>query len=98
MPDAMSDFINARIETGKYDNVSEYLRDLVRHEQERKEAAEETLRQMLLEAKNSGDSDDSIEDVFERIKERLRSMAKNYELTLKAPPRRIWKRSPNIRF
>lgn len=36
MPDDMSDFINAQIETGKYDNVSEYMRDLIRHEQERK--------------------------------------------------------------
>ena len=73
MPDAMSDFINAQIETGKYDNVSEYLRDLVRHEQERKEAAEEELRKMLIAAEKSGVSTSNIEDVFERVKERLRS-------------------------
>jgi antitoxin ParD1/3/4 len=79
MPDAMSDFINAQIETGKYDNVSEYLRDLVRHEQERREAAEDKLRQMLIEAKNSADSDDSIEDVFERVKERLLSEGKDLQ-------------------
>jgi antitoxin ParD1/3/4 len=79
MPDAMSDFINAQIETGKYDNVSEYLRDLVRHEQERREPAEDKLRQMLIEAKNSADSDDSIEDVFERVKERLLSEGKDLQ-------------------
>jgi antitoxin ParD1/3/4 len=34
MPDAMSDYIASRVETGQYGNVSEYFRDLVRREQQ----------------------------------------------------------------
>ena len=71
MPDAMSDFITAEIATGKYDNVSEYLRDLVRHEQERREAACGELREMLIAAKESGISTASMEDIQKRVKERL---------------------------
>ena len=71
MPDAMSEFINSEIATGKYDNVSEYLRDLVRHEQERKETAYRELRDMLIAAKESGISTASMEDIQQRVKERL---------------------------
>lgn len=72
MPDAMSDFINSEIATGKYDNVSEYLRDLVRHEQERKDSAISELREMLISAKESGISTANVDDVFNRVKERLK--------------------------
>lgn len=71
MPDAMSEFISAEIATGKYDNVSEYLRDLVRHEQERKDAAVTELREMLIAAKESGISTSNVDDIFNRVKERL---------------------------
>ncbi len=72
MPDAMNEFISSEIATGKYDNVSEYLRDLVRHEQERKEAAYSELREMLIAAKESGISKaSSVDEIFDRVKERL---------------------------
>ena len=29
MPDAMSEYVTARVEAGQYGNVSEYFRDLV---------------------------------------------------------------------
>ena len=54
MPDDMSEFITAQIETGKYDNVSEYMRDLVRHEQDRKKAAFKRVRARLERSANSG--------------------------------------------
>ncbi len=71
MPDAMSEFIASQIETGKYDNVSEYLRDLIRHDQERVETSELSLRKMLLDARKSGVSSDTVEDIFNEVKERL---------------------------
>lgn len=72
MPDAMSEFINSEIATGKYDNVSEYLRDLVRHEQERKENAYRELGEMLIAARESGISNASMQDIQNRVKEKLR--------------------------
>ncbi len=66
MPDDMSDFINAQIETGKYDNVSEYMRDLIRHEQERKKAALKRVRARLERSANSG-VPVPIKDAFERL-------------------------------
>lgn len=66
MPDDMSDFINAQIETGKYDNVSEYMRDLVRHEQERKKAALKRVRARLERSAYSG-APVPIKDAFERL-------------------------------
>ena len=70
MPDAMSEFISSEIATGKYDNVSEYLRDLVRHEQERRESAYSELREMLIAAKASGIGTASMQDIQQRVKER----------------------------
>lgn len=71
VPEAMSHFINAQVESGKYDNVSEYLRDLIRHDQERKEAAYAELREMLIQAEQSGISDSTPEEIKQRVKERL---------------------------
>lgn len=71
IPDQMSDFINTQIETGKYDNVSEYLRDLIRHDQERKESAQAKLRAMLITAEQSGISNSTIDDVKQRVQEKL---------------------------
>lgn len=66
MPDDMSDFINTQIETGKYDNVSEYIRDLIRHEQERRKAAHKRVRARLERSANSG-APVPIKDAFERL-------------------------------
>lgn len=66
MPDDMSDFINTQIETGKYDNVSEYMRDLIRHEQERKKAALKKVRARLDRSANSG-APVPIKEAFEHL-------------------------------
>ena len=70
-PEAMSDFINAQIETGKYDNVSEYLRDLIRHDQERKEVAHAELRALLHAAEASGISHSTMDETRKRVQGRL---------------------------
>lgn len=35
LPDAMKDWVEAQTETGRYANVSDYVRDLIRKDQER---------------------------------------------------------------
>lgn len=37
VPDPMRDFVQAQIEGGKYASTSDYVRDLIRKDQERKE-------------------------------------------------------------
>lgn len=36
MPDKMGEWITARVESGQYGNESEYIRDLVRYDQEQR--------------------------------------------------------------
>jgi len=64
MPDAMSEYVASRVEAGQYGNVSEYFRDLVRREQERR-AAEEELGRMIDQAEASGVSSRSPEQIWE---------------------------------
>lgn len=72
MPDAMSEYIASRIETGQYGNVSEYFRDLVRREQQRQSAAEE-LRHLLADAEASGISKRRIPEIMRKVEAGLRT-------------------------
>ena len=60
MPDQMNEWVEAQINAGRYGNVSEYFRDLVRRDQERREAAIGELRAMLDRAEASGISERSV--------------------------------------
>lgn len=73
MPDRMSEYVSARIESGQYGNVSEYFRDLVRRDRERREAAIAELRDMLDKAEASGVSEKSMDDIMREAEEDLRS-------------------------
>ena len=70
MPDAMGEYINARVEHGQYGNVSEYVRDLVRREQE---ASLHHLRTLIDEGDASGESDLTVEAIFDAAVERARA-------------------------
>lgn len=63
MPDTMSAYVAARIESGQYGNVSEFFRDLVRRDRERQHA-DDRLRAMLDEAEASGVGDRSVEEIW----------------------------------
>ena len=60
MPDQMNEWVEAQIRADRYGNVSEYFRDLVRRDQERREAAIGELRTMLDRAEASGISERSV--------------------------------------
>ena len=47
MPKQMHAWVDAQIKAGRYGNVSEYFRDLVRRDQDRRYAATNELRAML---------------------------------------------------
>ena len=57
LPEPMSHYIEGRIAEGQYGNVSEYFRDLVRRDQERRQSAIDELKALLDKAEASGISD-----------------------------------------
>lgn len=72
MPDQMNEWVEAQITAGRYGNISEYFRDLVRHDQERREAAVAELQTMLKRAEASGISDRAFPDILEAARREAR--------------------------
>ncbi len=52
LPETMRSYIDTRVSTGNYGNTSEYIRDLVRRDQE--EQAKQRLRELIEEGLASG--------------------------------------------
>lgn len=69
IPDAMEDWVKSQIAAGRYANDSEYFRDLIRRDQERR-TAEAQLKKMLEEAEASGESDRTIDDIWSAAEKR----------------------------
>lgn len=72
MPDQMNDWVEAQIAAGRYGNVSEYFRDLVRRDQEHREAAIGELRDLMERAEKSGLSERSVAEVMEAARAEAR--------------------------
>ena len=67
LPDPMREWIDAQVRGGEYANASDYIRDLIRHDQRQREA----LRLALIEAEESGVSGRKIGDIIADAKARL---------------------------
>lgn len=65
----MEAWIKAQIEAGRYANDSEYFRDLIRRDQDRR-AAEEELGRLIDEGIESGVTDATVEDIWREAEER----------------------------
>ena len=72
MPDQMNDWVEAQVSAGRYGNVSEYFRDLVRRDQERRDSAINELRMMLERAEASGVSKRSVSEILDAAREEAR--------------------------
>ena len=75
IPEAMEDWVKAQINSGRYGNDSEYFRDLIRRDQDRR-LAERELRSLIDEGLNSGVSENSIPDIMKRVEKKLRQDGK----------------------
>jgi antitoxin ParD1/3/4 len=62
LPDPMKDWVEAQARTGRYSNASDYVRDLIRRDQERAEKIAH-LQRLLTEGLESGISSESMEDI-----------------------------------
>ena len=69
LPDAMRVWIEGQIESGTYANASDYVRDLIRHDQREREA----LSLALIEAEKSGTSERTVGDIVRDAKARLKN-------------------------
>jgi antitoxin ParD1/3/4 len=72
MPDQMNDWVEAQIAAGRYGNVSEYFRDLVRRDQERRQPAVAELRALLERAEASGVAEGAFPDILEAARREAR--------------------------
>jgi antitoxin ParD1/3/4 len=66
MPDEMGAWIADRLKLGQYNNESEYFRDLVRRDQEQRQAMDQ-LRKMLDEAEVSGIADRTAQEIWDDV-------------------------------
>ena len=72
LTDKQDQWIKAQIAAGEYANDSEYIRALVRRDQE-ENAKFQALKQAIQEGLSSGVSDKSVTDIMEEVESRLRA-------------------------
>lgn len=77
LPDAMKEWVEAQAGTGRYSNASDYVRDLIRRDQERADKVAE-LQKLITEGVESGISTRSIADVLQDARERVASNARDH--------------------
>ena len=76
LPEPMKDWIEARIKEGEYASTSDYVRDLVRRDRERRSQQEltmEDLRRIVNESRASGVGKKSVSDVLAQAKKRAKA-------------------------
>ena len=66
LPDPMKDWIETQLQKGEYASASDYVRDLVRRDRERRgrEFTLDELRQLVAESRASGIGARSMDDIF----------------------------------
>lgn len=77
LPDQMRAFIESQVSKGLYSTASDYIRDLIRDDQKRRD--QEKLETLLLEALEEGGSQEVTPEFFERLRFRARQAIKAKE-------------------
>ena len=67
LPDKMKQWVEEQVETGRYGNSSDYIRDLVRRDQERA-AKKAEFERLVQEGIDSGVSPLTPEEIFDRAR------------------------------
>lgn len=73
LSDAMKDWVEGRAETGRYSNAGDYLRGLMRRDQERAEKIA-AMQRLIDEAEESGVSSSSIDEILAAGRRRARAV------------------------
>jgi antitoxin ParD1/3/4 len=76
VPDAMREWVQSRIESGEYASVSDYVRDLIRRDQntQARRLSVDDIRRTIEEGRAAGGTFPA-EEVFARLEDRLRRLA-----------------------
>lgn len=69
LPDPMKDWVEAQAETGRYSNASDYVRDLIRRDQERQDKISH-MQVLVTQALESGVSDKSMDEILNEARQR----------------------------
>ena len=69
LPDLMREWVESRIQSGTYSNASDYIRDLIRRDQDDLHKRE-LLVKALKSGKNSGISKKTIDEIWQEVKSR----------------------------
>ena len=69
LPDQMKDYIDERLDEGRFSSTSEYFRDLVREDQKRR--AQERLEALLLQGLESGEPIEVTDDYLQQKRAEL---------------------------
>lgn len=65
----LREWIDAQVDSGEYANASDYIRDLIRHDQTQRDA----LRLALIEGEQSGISKRKVGKIIQSTKARLKN-------------------------
>lgn len=68
LPEALRSYVDQRVRSGQYGNTSEYLRELIRRDQE--EQAKKRLRELIEEGLMSGNGRILTRRIADELKER----------------------------
>ena len=68
LPDPMKDWVNDQVETGRYSNASDYVRDLIRRDQERQGKIAE-MQRLVDEGRKSGLSNRSMDETLDAARQ-----------------------------
>ncbi len=68
LPDELRRYIDDRVQSGEYGNTSEYLRELIRRDQQY--MAERRLRELIADGLDSGDSRPATDEVIDEMRQR----------------------------
>jgi antitoxin ParD1/3/4 len=69
LPESMKHFVQEQVTEGGYSSVSEYVRDLIRHDQKRK--MEERIDALLLQGLDSGEPIPITQEYWDEKKRKL---------------------------
>ncbi|SMH51225.1 type II toxin-antitoxin system ParD family antitoxin [Mesorhizobium australicum] len=72
LPDQMREWVEAQAKSGRYGNASDYMRDLIRHDQERAEKIAH-MQKLVDEARASGISDKTADEVIATARAKARA-------------------------
>lgn len=74
LPDHLKDYVDEQVNSGKYTSASEYVRELVRTDQKKRER--ERIEIQVLEGLRSGEAMDITPKMWAELRQKLRSRRK----------------------